>query len=304
MKPSLVLPILASLAGFGLGWMVKPVASPSVTATPAGAATGSASPTGVPQAANPAPATPARPVRAAAVGGSAATAPGGAEEFTDPKDAAKMLRLVEALGLSAAQQADLKTIIAETRKSLIAGETGLPAGSPDLLTLHSSGGDALETALATMLTPEQSRAFAELRTRERDNRIEVKAQRELGQLLEMTDLSAEQRAKVLAQLRESTATELASIPSSLALLLDSSMLPLGPQAVSEQTIRTLREIATAQDLSDPAALHAKLIESQRRKLDDRLKLLKDILTPAQVAQYQAAIAEQHAIHDLINPPNK
>jgi rubrerythrin len=304
MKPSLVLPILATLIGFGLGWLVKPAPSPSGAATPSRAATASASPAGVAQNPNPAPAMPARPVRAAAAKGSAATAPGGAEEFTDPKDAAKMLRLVEALGLSEAQQADLKKIIAESRKSLVAGETGLPAGSPDLLTLQSSSGEALETALAALLTPEQSSAFAELRKRERDNRIEVRAQRELGQLLEMTDLSADQRAKVLGQLSESAATELASIPSSLALLLDSSMLPLGPQAVSEQTIRTLREIADAQDLSDPAAVHAKLIESQRRKLDERLKLLKDILTPAQVAQYQATIAEQHAIHDLINPPAK
>lgn len=215
-----------------------------------------------------------------------------------------MLRLVEALGLSDAQQADLKKIIAETRQSLVAGEAGLPAGSPDLLTLHSTGGNTLETSLAALLTPEQNTAFAELRKRGLDNRIEVKAQRELGQLLEITDLSAEQRAKVFQRLRATTATDLASIPASLALVLDSSMLPLGPQAVSEQTIRTLREIADAQDLGDPSAVHAKLIASQRRKLDAHLKLLTDILTPAQVAQYQATIAAQRAIHDLMNPPAK
>jgi hypothetical protein len=298
MKPSLILPALCALVGFSLGWMLKPAPSPSV------AATSPPAPAASPLNPNPAPSTPARPVRKPATSAPAAAAPGDPGAFTDPKDAAKMLRLVEALGLSDAQQADLKKIIAETRQSLVAGEAGLPAGSPDLLTLHSTGGNTLETSLAALLTPEQNTAFAELRKRGLDNRIEVKAQRELGQLLEITDLSAEQRAKVFQRLRATTATDLASIPASLALVLDSSMLPLGPQAVSEQTIRTLREIADAQDLGDPSAVHAKLIASQRRKLDAHLKLLTDILTPAQVAQYQATIAAQRAIHDLMNPPAK
>jgi hypothetical protein len=85
-------------------------------------------------------------------------------------------------------------------------------------------------------------------------------------------------------------------------MLDSSVLPLGPHTMPEHSVLTLTELAETPAVPDPAALHTKLIAEQRRRLDERLAWLKPILTPAQLAQYQAAAAEQRAIHDRMNPP--
>lgn len=231
-----------------------------------------------------------------------ATAAERSETITAGKNAAKLLRLAEVLGLSDTQVADLKKLIAETRSATVAGHPAPDAGANAILDHYGASGAALEKSLAALFTPEQTAMFEDLRKRERDNRIEATAQRELGTLTEVTDLSAEQRDQVLAALRKATTTELGSMPASLALMLDSSALPLAPVAPSAQSIQTLRLLAESQTPADPATLHAKLIERQRQQLDDRLNLVKDILTPAQLAQYRATIAEQHAIHDMMSPP--
>ena len=299
MKLSLVLPLVTAGVGFGLGWLIKPPADPATPKVPpATAPVVKATPKPSP-AANPPPAPPAPPeqVRPAPASEPTAAAAERKEKLTQAKTAAKMLRLAEAVGLSEAQQADLAKLIAASQKVASAGQPGQPVAANDVLEQFAASATALENGLASLLTPEQAAAFDQLRNRERDNRIETTAQRELGDLTEVTDLSAEQRDKVLAQLRQASATALAAVPAPLALVLDSSVLPLGPLAPSAQSIQTLRQLADGQAPDDPAALHAKLIESQRRQLDARLALIKDILTPAQLAQYQATVAEQFAIHD-------
>jgi len=222
-------------------------------------------------------------------------------KLEEAKVAAKMQRFAEAIGLTVVQQAELKKVITENEKAFVANGTG---EAKETLGSLVSGGSALEKALAALLTPGQTTAFAELRKRENDNRIEATAQRNLGNLTEITDLSAEQRDKALEVLRQATAAEVAAMPSCLSLILDSSILPLGCQAASEQSIQTLRLIAEAPELSEPRAQHAKLIENQRRKLEERVNLLKAILTPGQLAQYQATLAERYAIQDLMVPPQR
>ena len=60
-------------------------------------------------------------------------------------------------------------------------------------------GKMLEETLAKILTPEQLAKFEELRVRERENRIESRAQRSLAQVIEEIDLSPGQRDEVLAR---------------------------------------------------------------------------------------------------------
>jgi hypothetical protein len=303
MKPSAIVPLLALLAGFAGGWLAKPV-PPATTAAPqvnGGPATRPPTPAPGPATEpgeRPPPPAGARPPGIA--GPIAAPPPAG--PAAESRDAAKMLRFIEAIGLSESQQEDLKKILAETRDAYTASDPTQPMTAKETLDLVAKCGTQLEQALAGLLTPEQAAKFTELRQRERDNRIETKAQRELGQLSEFTDLSPTQREQILAQLRQATAAELSTIHASYTLMLDSSVLPLGPHTMPEQSILTLTQLAETPGTPDPAALHTKLIAEQRRRLDERLAWLKPILTPAQLAQYQAAAAEQRAIHDRMNPP--
>lgn len=299
MKPSLVVPVLTLVVGFAGGWLTKPTpappATPEVTAHPTPQPPPPAQPNAEPPATTPPPTVPLRapgPIATTPATGSAANS----------RDAAKMLRFIEAIGLSETQQADLNKIIADTRAAYTTTDPTKPMSPKETLDLVATCSMGLEKSLAALLTPDQAAKFAELRQRERDNRIEAKAHRELGHLSELTDLSPTQRDQILSQLRQANTAELSAIPASYALMLDSSVLPLGPHTMPEQSILTLTQLADTTDNADPAAVHDKIIAAQRRRLEERLNWLKPILTPAQLAQYQAAAAEQRAIHDLINPP--
>lgn len=304
MKPSLVTPVLAVLVGFGCGWLLKPAANPApAAATPPKKATPARPPATSPQSANadpivPGPVSikpPVQPLTDVAERG---------KQLAEARAAAKMQRFAEVIGLSAAQQAELKKAIAANEKMFVPKEAGEPQSPQQTFEVLVSGGSALEKTIASLLTPEQATAFADLRKRETDNRVEAAAQRDLGNLTEITDLSAEQRDKTLELLRQATAAELAALPSCLSLMLDSSILPLGSQATSEQSIQTLRLIVESPNLADPRAQHAKLIENQRSQLEARLNRLRSILTPGQLAQYQAALAERYAIQDLMIQPQR
>jgi hypothetical protein len=306
MKPSVVIPLFASLLGFGLGWMLKPpakpAASPTITTEPSRPTNTNSSPAAIPQSTNPAAPTPPDYARKPAPGASLAEAAERKEKLSHAITSAKMFRLAEAVGLSVTQQAELQKIIKENAKAMVSEETEIVPGPQETLDVLVRAGNALEKSLASLLTSEQAAAFAELRKRESENRIEATAQRDLGSLTEITDLSPEQRENVLAYLRKTTADEFNSIPAPLTLILDSSVLPLGSQAVSEQAIQTLRQVADTQHITDPMALHAKIIDNARRTTEGRLDHLKAILTPAQLVQYQATIAGQNAIQDLMVPP--
>ncbi|MEO0018561.1 MAG: hypothetical protein RLZZ522_1844, partial [Verrucomicrobiota bacterium] len=225
----------------------------------------------------------------------------GPESAAGSKDAAKMLRIVELLGLSETQQTDLAGILKATSESFVADPTK-PASAKDTLALVAKCSAELEQSLAGLLTPEQAAKFTALRQRERDNRIETKAQRELSRYSELTDLSSSQRDQILAQLRQSTTAEADAIPAAYALMLSSSVLPLGPRTLPEQSIFALSQIAESPDAADGASAQAQLIAAQSRRLDERLVWLKPILTPAQLAQYEAAAAEQRAFHDRMTAP--
>ena len=303
MKRSLVLPLVTAVAGFCLGWSVNSGPEPAISKSPPAVTPAPKPPAGISTPPAPAPPVAARPVGVAAAGKPAVL---GAELWAKAgasKAAAKLLRLAEVLGLTAAQQADLEQLIAKVQKPARADQPAAPVEPNEVLDLLAARAAALEQGLAALLTPEQSAAFADIRQRERDNRIETTVQRELANLSEVTDLSAAQRATVLAALRQANTSALAAEPAPLALILDSSVLPLGPQAPSAQSIQSLRQLADNTSTGDPLDIQAKRIENQRRLLDARLSLFKDILTPAQFAQYQASVAEQHAIHDAMSTPH-
>ncbi len=299
MKYSVVLPLVATVVGFCLGWLVKPQSEPIITQSPPAN-------TQAPKAlAKPAPRPPAQPPPGPALRPGAVGRPDAEfrEKAGTARNSAKMLRFAEALGLSAAQQEDLTQLIDGSLKPSSTAQAARPIAAGEVLDQFAARAAALEQGLAKLLTPEQSAAFADLRQRERDNRVETTAQRELANLSEVTDLSTAQRAKVLEALRKTGAAELAAEPAPLALILDSSVLPLGPLAPSAQSILTLRQLADGQPPEDPSALHAKLIASQQRQTDARLTLLKDILTPAQFTQFQTSVGEQDAIRDVMSPPH-
>ena len=298
MKSHLLIALAAAVAGFLGGWLAKPTpTAASITASPTSQPVQQPLPVNPPAPVQPPPErVNPPPIRPPQVVGPDSPA------VAESVDAAKMQRLVELLGLDETAQAELRKILDETRKTFATADPTKPLSAKETLDRLAETATTLEKSLNALLTPEQAATFAALRQRERDNRVETKAQVELSRLSEITDLSPAQREQILTKLRETTASELNSLPPAYSLMVEPSVLPLGSHALPEPSILALTQLAEVDTATDHSAAHAKLLEGQRQRLDEQLNYLRAILTPAQLAQYQAAAAGQRALQELMRPP--
>lgn len=287
MKSTYLLPAATALVGFSIAWLAKPDASPA----PAGVK--------VEDTASHKPVRTAPDNRSSAAGSKplkevkASDFPLADQADQGPKtrDEAKMLRLTEALGLSLDQQGALIQLIEKVQATA--------NGTVPVIEDLTSRGKAIQEGLAKLLTPEQLTKFEELRLRERENRIEVRSQKMLTAAIDEIDLSPEQREEVLNRLRQKSKAELQAIPAAATLLFDKSLLPTNGRELSADGILLLAKMSEDPPVGEPMVVHQKFLDRQRGELEEILKCFDGILTPGQMGQYQAAIAENRAILDKL-----
>jgi len=289
MKPSLIFPITTAILGFSLGWLLKPTPQPASEAA-GKVEVSSAS---------------ARPTRTTAAEGERASSRSGKSieqlhplpAYTpESADDAKMLRLAELLGLTQDQQTRLKAAIEEI--------TQAPSTTENVLQDMIARGNALEVAISQILSQEQLDQFEQLRQRERDNRTEGLAQKTLGTALTDVDLTPDQRKEVLSRLRQYTKEQVQSVPASAALLLESSILPVGDRPMSAEGLLTLSKMGeAAPETTDPDAFMKEQQEKNRASAQRLLECFEGILSPAQMAQYQLAMAKKQALFDQLPDGN-
>lgn len=291
MKSPYLLPAVTALVGFSIAWLAKPAGSPA----PAGAKiedAAAARPVRSETGSRPSPTASKRPKE---VNASDFPLADQAEQGPKTRDEAKMLRLTEALGLSIDQQGEIISLIEGVQAKASAT---LPAMED--LTVR---GKAVEDGLAKLLTPVQLAKFQELRDRERENRIEVRSQQVLTGAIDEIDLSRSQIDGILERLRQKSKADLQSIPSAASLLFDKSMLPTGGKELSADGILALAQMGEKVSVGDPGVAYQKVIDRQRSELEELLKCFDGILTPGQMGQYQAALAETREIlKNLPKPP--
>ncbi len=286
MKSPYLLPAATAVIGFSIAWFAKPGGTP--VTPPAGAAK-----TGEISQARPArPNSQPRPTaadgkRPAEVKASDFPLADQFEQGPKTLEEAKMLRLSEALGLSVDQQGAIISLIEKVQAT--ASDKG---GVIDDL---ATRGKAVEEGLKELLTPEQLAKFQQVRERARENLSELRAQQDFKSALEEIDLSPEQKEDVLNRLRQKSKADLQAIPAAATLLFDKSILPTGNKELSVDGVLLLAQIGQEVSFGDPMVARQKVIDRQRSELERLLECFDGILTPAQMGQYQATIAEQRAI---------
>lgn len=287
MKSSYLLPAATALLGFSIAWLAKPDATPAPPAVRVEEA-GSHKP--VRTAPGNRPST-ANSKKLTEVKASDFPLADQADQGPKTRDEAKMLRLTEALGLSLDQQGALIQLI---EKNQATGD-----GTAPVIEDLTARGKAIQEGLAKLLTPEQLAKFEELRLRERENRIEVRSQKMLMAAIDEIDLSPEQREEVLNRLRQKSKAELQAIPAAATLLFDKSLLPTNGRELSADGILLLAKMSEDPPVGEPAAVHQKFLDRQRGELEELLQCFDGVLTPGQMGQYQAALAETRAIMDKL-----
>ena len=294
MKSKFLLPGLTAAIGFTLAWVAKPTSPATSQASPPERTTAINPPRSEPRD-RPAPDAGKRPKEVKASDFPLADR---ADLGPKTRDEARMLRLTEALGLTIDQQGDVIKIV-EDAQAAINGDI------PVIEDLNHRG-KMIEDGLAKVLSPEQLAKFQEIRVRERENRIEVRAQKMLGLAIDDIDLSPTQREEALDRLKQRSKAELQAIPAAATLLFDKSMLPTHNKELSVEGVLLLAKMGEIpQDIDNPMAAHQKVIDSQRQELEEVLRCFEGILTPGQMGQYQAGLIETREILKSFreNPPN-
>ena len=283
MKYRPLLPVLTAVLGFAAAWIVKPsnpLPTTTVNISP-GPTKRTESTVTAPLETKPSSKRPEPPKAGEyPLADRAAQGPQTREE-------AKMARLVEELGLSFDQQNAMIKLIQDAQDSA--------SMDAPVLTDLTTRGKAVEDGLKSLLNPEQFAKFQEMRARERENRIELRAHQLLDRAIEEIDFSAEQREAALGRLRQQSKEDMQSIPAAAALFLEKSILPTSGKELPVEGVLALAKAGEPVGGSDPEAVHQRLQDSQRAELERMLSNFDGILTPAQMGQYQAAIAEQRAI---------
>lgn len=284
MKPKFLLPVLTAAIGFTLAWVAKPASPAALQAVPPEQTTPPNTPRPEPRN-RPSPDDGKRPKE---VKSSDFPLADQADLGPKTRDEARMLRLTEALGLTIDQQTDVIKIVEDA-------QAAIDGNIPVIQDLNHRG-KMIEDGLAKVLSPEQLAKFQELRVRERENRIEVRAQKMLGLAIDDIDLSPTQREEVLDRLRQHSKAELQSIPAAATLLFDKSMLPTHNKELSVDGVLLLAKIGEVpENISDPMAAQNKALNAHRQELEEVLECFHGILTAGQMGQYQAGLAETREI---------
>ncbi len=288
MKSSQLLPVATAVIGFGVAWLAKPSVTISTSSTTTTRQDAPTKNTRTTVSTRDSAATNKRPTEV-----HASDFPLAEQAENGPKnnEEAKMLRLVEALGLSFDQQGSIIQLVEDVQKTSDINVSAID----DLATR----GKVVEEGLKKILTPEQFEQFQEIQLRARENRSELRAQRMLADTIEYIDLSPDQRDEVMDRLRQKAKADLQEIPAAASLLFNQSILPVGGQELTPEGAILLKQMGEKLYTGNPEQVHADVLNRQKQELEEILKCYDGILTPAQMGQYYATLAEKEKSMDRI-----
>lgn len=292
MKTTTLLATGTALAGFALGWALKPAAPAAGSTTsapvPPRAGKGELIAPGQHPAAKLA-------IREAPAEGEVEGDPDAValqrrlesnfHSLKNRRDRAKLLRLSEALGLTEEQEKAIAGLLEKRTGGFNPYGGDLTKPGDALAEAAHAEGD-FEQSLRALLDPDQLARLDAYKARESDNRIEAAAQAELARVTTNVDLSADQRQAALEVFRESSRTDVADDPAGWHLLEDSSSMASG----NRQAMRRLRDLFSDPSVAnDPKKLQEALNDAQKEAAQQKVELLEEILTPAQLIELQTSL---------------
>jgi hypothetical protein len=288
MKSSQLLPIATAAIGFSVAWLAKPSTITSISSTTTVQQDAPTKNSRTSTSTRDSAVTNKRPVEVRAGDFPLAEQ---AENGPKTSEEAKMQRLAEALGLSFDQQGSIIQLVGDEQATTDMNVSALE----DLATR----GKAVEEGLRKILTPEQFEKFQEIQLRARENRSELRAQRMLADTIEYIDLSPDQRDEVMGRLRQKAKADLQSIPAAASLLYNKSILPgVGTELTPEGAL-LIQEMGEKLYEGTPDEMQARVLNRHKQELEEVLKCFDGVLTPAQMGQYYATLAEKKQTMDRV-----
>jgi hypothetical protein len=309
MKPTILIATSTAIAGFVLGWLVKPSADPSAKGGQASVAENQAgTPSGKSHDRKEALVLKPRGSRSAV---SDVDTPGdpevvGAQVHFERSfksamqrgEAARLERLTEALGLSPEQKEAMEALLGGRRDGF--RELTSPGKTAADMVADAANAERLfQRELEKILDPEQLEAFKAKMEREKENSVQASAYRDLADLSSQIDLSPEQREKALRSLLGTSQAAHDKRPEGWTVLSETfGMLGGAHGDVLDDMGDMLNQ---PEVLKDPQAMYNYQMDVRKKDLERKVAQFSSILTPAQLAQYRATLNSRVMMAEKVSP---
>lgn len=211
------------------------------------------------------------------------------------KEEATIQKLVDRLGLTDAQADKLRAYFAKNREEL---EALMADGDGDWRKMRrltkSLGDDALDSALADILTDEQKTAHEEMKQRDLANKVEARAYRDLATIQGILDLNPEQKDQVYAILHKDAAQKTESnreANSIVATITEGIGLDINPDDLGIGFSGAIQSFVNrAENGEQPSENRGEILQSirdnQQQEIDNKVELLAPVLDEGQEDAYR------------------
>ncbi|MFM1558470.1 MAG: Spy/CpxP family protein refolding chaperone [Roseibacillus sp.] len=314
MKNSLVIGLLCLGIGFGAAWIIKSASDKATTESPDTKKSSGPSTSAQDEIAKsdrPAPETPAPETNRKIVNnGEEVPLPEevraqftrGQDRFREmiarrqkSKEDAQIKKLVDRLGLTDTQADQLRAYFAKNREEL---EALMADGDGDWRKMReltkSLGDDALDAALADILTDDQKTAYEEMKQRDLANKVEARAYRDLATIQGILDLNPEQKDQVYEILHKDAAQRVESNREANAIvttITEGLGLDINPEDLGIGFSGAIQSFVNrAEDGEQPSEDRGEILQAMRdnrqQEIDNKVELLAPVLDDGQEDAYR------------------
>ena len=309
MKPTALIATSTAIAGFVLGWLVKPSADPSAKGGQASAVENQAgAPSGKSHDRKDTLVLKPRGSRSAvsdvdtAADPDVVTAQANFERSFKSAmqrgETARLERLTEALGLRTEQKKAIEAQLARRRD----GFRELTSPGKTAADMVADAANAERIFLREMekiLDPEQVDALKAKMEREKENSVQSSAYRDLADLSGQIDLSPEQREKALKSLLGTSKAAHDKRPEGWTVLIETFGVLGGAHG---DVLDDMGDMLNQPEvLKDPQAMYNYQMDVRKKDMERKVAQFSSILTPAQLAQYRATLNSRVTMAEKVSP---
>ena len=317
MKNQVVLLILALLLGVGIGWVMKPDASPTGAAAEGedkGLSRVEARPRPVASDVDEGTESPVRrtETRAMVLGGDYEPSPEekamqeqiskAMEDRQSKSDEKQIASLIEKLGLDAAQEGALREYFAKRRGELAKLFSGESSGMPDMSRFSES---KLDDVMAEILSGDQMVTFDGVKAAEREKKVESRALKDLAKLNSVIDLRPEQKDAVYQVLYDDAGTKVDKAAESGSSIFGTMFGGGFGVEMDMDSIAMHDSVMVAgadAEGGSPEASMAAFRDAQQKRIDDQVNRLSSVLDETQLQNYRDHLESQGSMFESFAAP--
>jgi cell pole-organizing protein PopZ len=204
------------------------------------------------------------------------------------KDLGFVQRLAELLQLSPEQQQQVLALYHTKRNALNLYQPGEGVTSANMLEKAESAEVKFNQALKVILEPSQVEKYNAFRKQQIENKRMASAQKDFADVLDKVDLNPEQQKSLQAAIQQAAMTK-EDQNLDKTRLFDEAYEAMGFGSAGIAMSQTQAANTAILQSTDRVEMAKVLVDERKRATAERIALLSNVLSPAQLSQYTAVL---------------